>query len=103
MKLGIETDRDFKLSGSQTGWTVIGQSDEKQSALLFYSPLAGTQSQPIEEGIPSEVILAKQEDAEILADKLMVMDEFYWPPFNPVVAYVEDGKVDRLVYPSDVT
>lgn len=101
MKLGIETDRTFKLSGSQTGWTVIGQSDGGQQALLYYNPLAGTQSRPIEEGIPSEVILSTQEDAEILADKLMMMDEVYWPPFNPVVARIEDGKVARLVYPGD--
>lgn len=103
VRVGIETDRSFTLSGSQTGWTVVGVDEETgaQRALVYYNPLVGTTLQSVEDGIPDEVILATQEEAEILADKLMVMDETYWPPINPIVARVENGKVARLVYPPE--
>ncbi len=98
---GIESDYPFKPSGSMTGWTVVGQEERgnAQRVLVNYNPLVGTSHQAVEEGIPAEVILTTQEEAEILADKLMVMDEVYWPPFNPIVARIEDGRVVRLVPP----
>ena len=100
--VGIKTDYAFKPSGFRTGWTVLGIEDSGgQRALLHYNPFTGTKSIPVDDGIPNEVILTTQEEAEILADKLMVMDETYWPPFNPCVARVEDGKVAELVYPPE--
>jgi hypothetical protein len=38
---------------------------------------------------------------EVNDPKLMVMDETYWPPINPCVAFVKDGKVVRLVPPPE--
>ena len=58
--------------------------------------LAGTE-------LPSESpTFANYEDAATIADQAIRMDRRYWPPVNPVMATVEDGRVRKLLASGEI-
>lgn len=83
------------------GWTVIGtETDGTELALVHYDSIAGASSRPLGEGIPGEWLMP-EEKAKELHDRIGMMDEVYWPGFNPTVVRVENGEIVERLAPPD--
>src|ERR1700682_5451260 len=78
------------------GWTVVGEDVHHfKLALMSYDSVHGATSRPLVEGIPGEMLMPRAK-AEELHDRIAMMDEVYWPGFNPTVVQVRAGELVEL-------
>lgn len=85
------------------GWTVVGEDKPNghPNVLVSYDSISGVSSRPLrEDGMPGEWLMPR-EKAEELHDRICLMDEAFWPPFNPVVVEVEDLDIVEYHYPPE--
>lgn len=86
-------------------YTVIGVNEDfEPRRLIFYDPMVATQSVRMTDltDLSEEFVFDSLDEAAKLADRLIQMDRIYWPPFGPVVAEVEAGRVTTLLAPTEV-